>query len=644
MFRIQEPALEEILRNLRERDEFVFLDTSRPDRENNQSYLFVDPVERCVCRYGDDLEKYLLLLQEKLDKGYFLAGWVAYEFGSLLEAGLPVPRAGYDPPKSVLADFGVFLEPFHFDHNSGSGNLMDTATSLSGDAEFCVSDLHPNMEKQEFLDAIDKVQGYIGAGDTYQVNYTLKLLFQFQGDVTSFYKMLRRNQSVPYGAYIRNGAEHILSFSPELFFRKERDGLMVRPMKGTAARGRNSAEDYGNCRMLHLDGKNRSENVMIVDLLRNDLARLIACHSQPQVETVSLFDVEAYESLLQMTSTVKASSSSLDMAGLSLKEIFHALFPCGSITGAPKIRTMEIIDELEKEPRGVYTGAIGYFGPKGQAMFNVPIRTVRLEDGAGEMGIGAGITYGSVPEDEWEESLLKGKFLTEAKPVFQIFETILWEEGKGFWLLEHHLERMAESALFYKFAYHEKLVKQALKDATADSTDPFLRVRLCLEKDGRVRISVTPCDEPLLRHLPETLEGLDESDLPSVRFAPEKVESDQARYFHKTTQRQMFDTYMKKAAGEGLFDYIFCNEKGDVTEGSYTNVFIHDGHGYVTPRVTSGLLAGTMRRQLLADGKGQVREAVLSTDDLRSATALFLCNSVRGVVRVRLEGQIDMVS
>lgn len=637
MFRIQKTALEEILRNLRERDEFVFLDTSRPDRENNKSYLFLDPIERCVCRNGDDLEKYLLLLQEKLDEGYFLAGWVAYEFGSLLEAGLPVTSADSAPPKTVLADFGVFLEPFYFDHNSGSGNLGDTATGLIDDAAFSVSDLHPNMEKQEFLDAIDKVQRYIEAGDTYQVNYTLKLLFQFQGDVTSFYKMLRRNQSVPYGAYIRNGAEHILSFSPELFFRKERDCLVVRPMKGTAARGRNSAEDYGNCRMLHLDEKNRSENVMIVDLLRNDLARLIAHHSQPRVDTVSLFDVEAYESLLQMTSTVKASSTLSDMAGLTLKEIFHALFPCGSITGAPKIRTMEIIDELEKEPRGVYTGAIGYFGPEGQAMFNVPIRTVRLEDGVGEMGIGAGITYGSVPEDEWEESLLKGKFLTEAKSVFRIFETILWENGKGFWLLEHHLERMSESALFFKFAFHERLVKQALKDATDDSTHSFLRVRLCLEKDGRVQTSVVPCEQPLLRCLPETLEEVDESGLPSVRFAPEKVESGQAHYFHKTTQRDLFDRYMKRAAGEGLFDFIFCNEKGEVTEGSYTNVFIHDGHGYVTPRVTSGLLAGTMRRQLLADGRGQVREAVLSEEDMRTAKALFLCNSVRGVVRVRLK-------
>jgi para-aminobenzoate synthetase/4-amino-4-deoxychorismate lyase len=463
----------------------------------------------------------------------------------------------------------------------------------------------------------------------------MKLLFDFRGSPEALYRDLRRNQSVGYGAYLRRGDERILSFSPELFFRKSGKEITARPMKGTLVRGRYGEEEGERMRELHEDGKNRSENVMIVDLLRNDLSRLLHGHGQSRVYVQSLFDVEPYESLLQMTSTVKAAADPQIMGNLKLTEIFRALFPCGSITGAPKIRTMEIINELEVGPRGVYTGAIGYFAPDGSAAFNVPIRTVRLQDGLGEMGVGAGITYDSEPHEEWRESLLKGRFLTHRQPEFHLFETLLWRHDGGYYLLDEHLGRLAEGAEFFKFFCDIDMVSRRLNEVAASSGAACRRVRVRLAKDGRVSIDVVEAEPPAHLTLPLRPER-PEDKLPRVAFATVPVETTSPWVYHKTSRRDLYSREYGRAQAEGHWDRLFCNERGEVTEGCISNIIIFREGQFVTPPVKCGLLPGVMRGKLLAASAPSLGEAVLTEHEVRAAEAVYLCNSVRGVVRVTL--------
>jgi len=637
MLRIHDPDLKKLLNFLALQKEFVFLDTSRPDNENFESFLFLEPVDRLICRGGDNLENYLADLQQRLASGFYLAGWVGYEFGALLEGRIGVTNCHPSDNQLVLADLGVFLKPYKFDHNTGENDFPFELGRELEEGTYAISDLRSNMEKEEFLKVLNHVREYIIAGDTYQVNYTMKLLFEFDGSAEMLYSVLRKNQSVSYSAYIRNGEERTLSFSPELFFRKKGDEITVRPMKGTASKGRNSWEERRNSSELHYDIKNRSENVMIVDLLRNDLARLMYGHGESQVFVDSLFDIESYESLLQMTSTIKAKSTSSTMSNLKLTELFRALFPCGSITGAPKIRTMQIIDELEKERRGVYTGAIGYFGPDGSAVFNVPIRTIRLQGSVGEMGIGAGITHDSIPEDEWEESLLKGRFLTHSQPDFQLFETILWQSGSGYWLLEEHLERLANGAQYFRFSCDLQMARSQLYREETTFNGGCYRVRLVLAKDGRISVTAVPCDAPVLTELPMHPEQDDVSGCAIVDFSSRIVDADSPWHYHKTTMRKLYDVEYKEAQKNGLFDYVFCNSGGEVTEGCITNIIIYSQGQYITPPVASGLLPGVMREHLLADSAVPVVEKVLTRQEVKSAEALWVCNSVRGLVRVRMK-------
>ncbi len=635
MYTIQKPLLEKLLEYLGERGDFVFLDTSRPDEENHRSMLFTEPLDRKVCRFGDDPVCYLRELQDALEEGYYLAGWLGYEFGAILEAGIDVEKKPRSRGADLLADFGVFRKPCLFDHLTGEHNLPTAESPTVNEAGYTVTNLRSSMEQDEFVRALGRVREYIGAGDTYQVNYTMKLHFDFEGSPEKLYLDLRRNQSVAYGAYIRSGEERMLSFSPELFFRKDPTRITVRPMKGTAKRGRNRAEEKSYADYLHHDGKNRSENVMIVDLLRNDLARLVHGYGRSSVDTDSLFDVESYESLLQMTSTVRARTSDFAMGKISLVDLFKALFPCGSITGAPKIRTMEIIDELEKEQRGVYTGAIGYLAPDMTGAFNVPIRTVRLWRNSGEMGIGAGITYDSDPEDEWRESLLKGRFLTHSQPDFSLFETMLWQPESGFLLLEEHLARLALSAGFFKFSFHGEIIRARLRETVAMFDDSTCRrVRLVLKKDGRIDITQAECEAPRRTSLPSR--PAQEDGLASVAFSDTVINSEKIWFYHKTTHREIFDTAYKNAGERGCFDLLFCNEKDEVTEGSITNLVLYDGDRYLTPPLSCGLLDGVMRKKLLADTSVKLREEIITREMVRNAEALFVCNSVRGVVQVRL--------
>ena len=608
--------------HLEKEEEFVFLESSRVSKENHQSLLFTQPCSHLTCLPGDDVADFLDRADRLREQGYFLAGWLAYEFGYLLEpclrCFLPGKNSRADRPLAVL---GVYNEPLIYNHQSDSfSNGSGWPNSNCEQAAFDCAGLQPTLSRQQYLRAIKTIQEYIRAGDTYQVNFTLHLDFLFQGSVAALYQALRRNQSVSYGAWIRFEGQDILSFSPELFFAADPTRVRVRPMKGTMVRGRTGAEDKEQRMTLGSDPKNQSENVMIVDLLRNDLGRLLHAAGGGTVQPQSLFDVETYESLLQMTSTIDGIPAK--KGSFSFKELMSALFPCGSITGAPKIRTMEIIHELEQQARGVYCGAIGYAGQE-KSCFNVPIRTIELQNGQGRMGIGSGIIADSDPEAEWQESLLKGNFLTKIKPDFQLIETLLLQPDGEYFLLDFHLQRLVDSARYFCFSCDSEAIRCQLLEMSNNNNERQ-RVRLLLYRDGRVSVtSVQLAEDPSL------------SSLPKVVFSSQHVDENDPYFFHKTTRRQLFNKEHSRAVELGYFDVLFTNSLGQVTEGAICNLFVADKGRLLTPPISCGLLAGTYRRMLLEQGRAV--EEILSIGDVLSAEEVYLANSVRGLIRVEVE-------
>ncbi len=655
---LSDSNLEQLLAFLATQEHFVFLDTARPDAENGQSLLFLNPVSRLQCRLNDDVVLFLARIESALAAGYYVAGWFGYEFGYLLEENLRPLLCRLADDALLLADLGVFTAPYSFDHRTGVTDFPGLgsesalasavgAATLPASPVCQITNIRPSQNHDTYLQALQAIQDYIRAGDTYQVNYTLKLLFDFCGSPEALYTLLRRNQSVAYGAYLRfgdQGSERLLSFSPELFFKKDAQTIMVRPMKGTLQRGRFPEEDQERGSFLRHDAKNRSENVMIVDLLRNDLGRLLhGLGDEPLVRTASLFDVERYETLLQMTSTIVATGKRDCLASLTLSQLFHSLFPCGSVTGAPKIRTMEIINELESLRRGPYTGAIGYLAPSGAAFFNVPIRTVALHGQAramsGEMGIGSGIIADSNPEQEWHECLLKGKFLDSPPPAFQLIETLLWEPDGGYLLLQDHLERLQASAAYFLFCCDLPVIEQRLEQESRLFAAVPMRVRLTLAKDGALAFTSQPCALPITRHLPATPD-LQPGDLPRIALSSISIDSSLPWFFHKTTRRELYDQELQQARAKGLLDCCFVNERGELTEGCIANIILYSQGVYYTPPLQCGLLAGIMRKRLLADTRTPLREMVLTKKDFHRAEAVFLCNSVRGVVQVVVENAI----
>jgi para-aminobenzoate synthetase/4-amino-4-deoxychorismate lyase len=608
-------------------EDCIFLETSRVTPEESRSYFFHRPVAHLACYPHDDPALFFEQVEAFLADGLYLAGWLGYEFGYLLEPSLA--RQIQSAPHKPLAKLGVFRAPLAFDHNTGAllHGPWPTPPSVENATDYRIANLRPNLTQADYTAALSKIKAYIESGDTYQVNFTLKLLFDFEGSPEALYQALRRNQSVSFGAYLRFGSQRILSFSPELFFKRTGEQCLVRPMKGTIQRGPYPAEDARLMQFLQADKKNRSENVMIVDLLRNDLGRVC---TPGTVATRSLFDIETYETLHQMTSTI---TGHLPLA-TKIESLFRALFPCGSVTGAPKIRTMEIIHELETGPRGVYTGAIGFIAPSGEATFNVPIRTIELNGNTGEMGIGSGIIHESDPEQEWRECLLKGRFLSNPAPAFRLIETLLWQPDSGYWLLNEHLERLAASAAYFRYPCDQQEILTRLEKLSLDFAASPMRVRLTLAKDGQMELNASPCPAPATLTWPMPEIVLEE--LPRVIFSPESTEPSSPWLFHKTTLRELYDTERQRTLATGYYEVLFTNIKGEVTEGSVTSIFIVQQGTLVTPPMECGLLPGVFRRYLLEHAPMPVREAILTRRDMEQAEAIFVGNSVRGLIRVRL--------
>src|ERR1044072_3244921 len=449
----------------------------------------------------------------------------------------------------------------------------------------------PLVNRDEYDRSVSRINELIAAGDTYQVNYSFTLTSSFNGGhAFALYRDLCVAQGAQYSAYLDLGRYRVLCLSPELFFRRTGNHVVTKPMKGTAPRGRWLAEDRELAEWLKHSEKNRAENVMIVDLLRNDLGKVSVPGS---VRVTSLFDLERFETVWQMTSTVESTLCD----GTSLVDLMRALFSCGSITGAPKIPTMQIIRELERFPRGAYTGTIGLLKPGGDCVFNVAIRTVVIdtESGMATFGVGGGVTIDSTAEREYEECLVKSRFLHSTPVEFQLFESILLEDGEYF-LLPEHLKRLRESAEYFGFDYPSEKIDEALSTISADGSN---KVRLTLWKDGRVETQIGRIGAPIT----------------SVRLAEEPVDSSDRFLFHKTTHRRGGD------------DVIFWNERGEVTESSIANVVVAIDGELFTPPIECGLLPGVFRNHLLAEGK--IKERIITVKELQSTPDLFLINSVR---------------
>ncbi|MGI9649462.1 MAG: aminodeoxychorismate synthase component I [Acidimicrobiia bacterium] len=568
----------------------IRFDDLRPGRES--SLGFIEPVEILRTDSPATVPDLLTAAEQRALAGSWVAGFLAYEAAGGFDAALETHPPRPDLP---VAWFAVFKAP-----------VADPPWPPT--APYRLSDWEADADADEYRSALDTIHHHIGAGDTYQVNYTMRMRGRFAGDPVSAYRDLLAAQVGGFGAYLDLGDEQILSASPELFFRWDEDGITTRPMKGTIGRGRWSAEDEEQRIRLAASEKDRAENLMIVDLLRNDLGRIARFGS---VEVLDLFAIERFQTVWQMTSTIRAQPRE----DVGLADVMAGLFPSGSVTGAPKARTMQIIRDLESSPRGIYCGAIGLLAPPGsgepRAQFNVAIRTLVVDPvvGSAAYGTGGGITWDSRTEDEHNEALLKAAVLTHHRPPFSLLETMRWSPTEGIFRRHGHVGRMQASAAYFGVPFPAAAIKAKLDGVTAETE---LRVRLLLDADGSVEVEV----EPL-----KSGEG-------PVRLAVDThpIEDQNVFHFHKTTNRTVY----QEAAGRhpDVDDVVLVNRAGMATETTSANLAVRLGEEWVTPPVGDGCLPGVLRGQLVAEGT--LREQSVPAESLGRADELAIVSSLRG--------------
>lgn len=543
-------------------------------------------------------------------QGYWVAWAADYELGLALEPRLQALL----PADTRLLRAWIFREKTVLGAEAVAAFWSHQLASLSPqESEAGLLRLEPEWSEVEHTQATRSILELIAAGDCYQVNLTMPFDGTAYGHPLALYARLRERQPVRYSTLIRAGEEWVLSLSPELFAERQGDTLICRPMKGTAPRHADPVRDKAEGAALLVSEKNRAENLMIVDLIRNDLGRLVAAGG---VRTTALFTLEAYATVYQLTSTVQAAP-----VRASLAEILQAIYPCGSITGAPKIRAMEIIHQLETMPRGVYCGALGWLAPDGDFRFSVPIRTLLLgRDGACRLNTGGGIVADSKPAEEYQECLIKARFARSLAEEFQLIETLRWSAEEGFPLLAGHLARLQRSAHELGFVCDAETIESALRQHVVGRAEQTLRVRLLLWRDGSHQIQSFPL---------EAVQGGQSVCISAMRLDPRD-----RRLRHKTTARKFYDAALQQAMAAGHFDVLFLNTQGELCEGARSNIFIERDGVLLTPALSSGLLPGVLRAHLLASGQAQ--EAVLREEDLRSAGSVWLGNALRGLVPVRL--------
>jgi para-aminobenzoate synthetase / 4-amino-4-deoxychorismate lyase len=584
---------------------YALLDDCDATAERRSSRLYTDFVREHVCVEPHALERVCADIEHDLH-----AVVVAdYEFGRNLQFG-SVGSVGLGGEHAFRVLMFRSCSKMSRDEVSAWLN-QDEADEVAG-----IANIQPSVTREEFDKAIADVKQALIEGESYQINYTYRLNFDVFGTPAALYRRLRERQAVRYGALIAMpDGRSIVSCSPELFIEKHGDVLRAKPMKGTAPRD-------SNPQALHDDPKNRAENVMIVDLLRNDMSRVAVTGS---VHVPSLFEVEPYASVWQMTSTVEARVD----ASVPFAQIVRALFPCGSITGAPKYRTMQLIDEIESTPRGIYTGAIGWLDADGDFCLSVAIRTLVIDavQKHGEMGIGAGIVLDSIAANEYDECLLKASFLTGMNPGFELFETCFATHDEGVRHYARHVTRLKASAACLGFKLDSNELETQIKACCAAfDADRSYRLRIALDKAGQLKITSAPL-APLQA---QTVDVLLASD---YGFAPQS--SRDALLKHKTTRREDYDRAWKEAETHGAFDMLFTNERGEVTEGGRSSVFVKLGNTWFTPPIDAGVLPGVMRAVLMEELHAV--ERTLTLDDLCNAQDMLISNALRGAVKARLK-------
>lgn len=557
---------------------------------------------------------------QALAQGEFVVAVLAYELGHYIHQIDRAIAQGKDQKTHPLMQAWSFKSYESFSKQDVDTHLKNSLARLDSEAQVAgVANLDFSLSQEEFTADIQTIQEYIRNGDTYQINHTFRITGQSYGDPLALYARLRDRQPGRFGAFIAEDLTCILSQSPELFIQKQADVLKAMPMKGTANALSDSAEH------LSKDEKNQAENVMIVDLLRNDLSRLALPGT---VSVPQLFEVTRYGDVLQMTSTVQAKIK----PGIQLREVLHAVFPCGSVTGAPKKRSMEIIQELEPQDRNYYCGALGWIDPNGDFAFSVPIRTLEIDRDTHRhaspftLGIGAGITIDSEATQEWEECQIKAAFLSKMPSGTGLFETILIQEGKA-QHLALHLARLADSAralgIPYSLPEVIKVIEMGCK--SCESNTPY-RMRLNLDEMGTSTCQLAPITP---------LEGSVKIYWASDIFSNPSngtLDSGNVLLRHKVSHRPVYDQAWKLAETLGGFDALFINEQGFVTEGGRSSIFVKSGDRLLTPPVSAGLLPGVMRSIILNDPQLNAHEANLTIDDVRNAKEIMLSNALRGLI------------
>ena len=564
------------------------------DAQHKQWLRFSHPVKIITTHdIGSVLAKLKEVNNLVQEQQLWAAGFLSYESATAFDEVLLTNENKEFP----LLWFGLYQQP----------EIIDLPSAEATELEL---NWQPTITKAEYDAAIAKIKQYISAGDTYQVNYTTRLRSAFNWDPWQYWLRLLEAQQADYGAYLDLADFTICSASPELFFTLEDNlegkEITARPMKGTSARGYNLRSDRAAANWLQNSAKNQAENVMIVDMIRNDLARVAKLST---VQVSSLFEVEKYPTLWQMTSTVKAKTEA------TFPQIMEALFPCASITGAPKPSTMEIIKELEPTPRKIYTGSIGYLSPQNRAQFNVAIRTVLIDKQAqeAEYGVGGGIVWDSASASEYEECQIKARVLLSKAEKFDLLETMLWTPGEDYFLLDYHLRRLTDSAAYFNYPLNLELIEKQLTELANTLSHRPYKIRLLISQQGKITLESYPIE---LNQPAKTIR---------LAIADSPVDITNPFLYHKTTNRKVYQ--QAKEAHPQTDDVILWNERQEVTETCIYNLVIKKAGKLLTPPIESGLLGGTFRAYLLEQQK--IQEAVITLDELQNCEAIYVINSVR---------------
>lgn len=555
-------------------------------REKNSWMYFCNPSKILETYNINEVES---LLSEASESGLYAAGFISYEASSAFDSAF-INKKDFELP---LLSIGLYKDKIIYDElpNFKKKNYK-------------IGKLIPSVNKKTFLNKIKKIKLNIEAGNTYQVNYSYRLNGTFTGDTYEFFKYLINNQNASYASFISTNDWSICSASPELFFSLKSNILITKPMKGTTKRGKNLEEDIRESNLLKNSKKNQAENIMIVDMLRNDIGKIA---KKGSVETVKTFELEKYPTLWQMTSTIKGHVSH------KVPIIMKALFPCASITGAPKIKTMEIIENIENSAREIYTGTVGYITPCGDALFNVAIRTalINKKNKSISYGVGSGIVWDSIGEEEYEETQIKAKILLSKRYNFDLIETMLWKPKVGVNLLEYHIKRMKSSADFFGRGFNEE---DALNLINSVSSSSILKLRLLLKQNELLILEKYP-----LKNIPK-------NKILKIKLASNQTNSSNLFLRHKTSIRDAYDNAKKDI--NDCDEVLLWNENDEVTEGTIYNIAIFKNNKWLTPPLDSGLLNGVMRQSMI--DSGELEESKITINDVKKANKIKLFNSVQG--------------